>query len=114
MLAEVLLIVVVYVVGVLIVWRNYMALDTATWYATPSVEGLKLRLSGMWYGYVSLPMFQFLLRRWYFRFFIWSRFLWHGNSFQVYANGTVNHQPRSFWALRARRARGCATGTTDR
>jgi hypothetical protein len=75
-LAEVLLIVVVYVVGVLIVWRHYMALDTATWYATPSVEGLKLRLSGMWYGYVSLPMFQFLLCRWYFRFFIWARFLW--------------------------------------
>jgi len=30
----------------------------------------------MWYGYVSLPVFQFLLCRWYFRLFIWARFLW--------------------------------------
>jgi hypothetical protein len=30
----------------------------------------------MWYGYVSLPIFQFLLLRWYFRLFIWIRFLW--------------------------------------
>jgi hypothetical protein len=75
-LAEVLLIAFVYGVGILIVWRQYTALDTATWYATPSVEGSKLSLAGMWYGYVSLPVFQFLLLRWYFRLFIWSRFLW--------------------------------------
>jgi hypothetical protein len=30
----------------------------------------------MWYGYVSLPIFQFLLCRWYFRIFIWARLLW--------------------------------------
>jgi hypothetical protein len=29
-----------------------------------------------WDGYVSLPIFQFLLCRWYFRLFIWTRFLW--------------------------------------
>jgi hypothetical protein len=75
-LAEVLLIAVVYGVGILIVWRQYIALDTATWYATPSAAGSKLSLAGMWYGYVSLPMFQFLLVRWYFRLFIWTRFLW--------------------------------------
>ena len=75
-LAEVLLIAIVYGVGVLIVWRYYFALDTATWYAVPSVGGSKLSLAGMWYGYVSLPIFQFLLVRWYFRLFIWIRFLW--------------------------------------
>ena len=75
-LAEVLLIAFVYGVGILIVWRQYVALDTATWYATPSAEGSKLSLAGMWYGYVSLPIFQFLLLRWYFRLFIWTRFLW--------------------------------------
>ena len=75
-LAEVLLIALVYVVGILIVWRQYLSLDTATWYATPSAAGSKLSLAGMWYGYVSLPIFQFLLIRWYFRLFIWSRFLW--------------------------------------
>ncbi len=75
-LAEVLLIAFVYVVGVLIVWRHYTALATATWSAVPTVEGLQLSLSGMWYGYVSLPIYQFLLMRWYFRMFIWMRFLW--------------------------------------
>jgi hypothetical protein len=75
-LAEVLLIALVYGVGVLIVWRHYWALDAATWYATPSAEGAKLSLAGIWYGYVSLPIFQFLLVRWYFRLFIWARLLW--------------------------------------
>lgn len=75
-LAEVLLIVIVYGVGILIVWRHYVALDTATWYATPSAGGPQLSLAGMWYGFVSLPIFQFLLVRWYFRLFIWARFLW--------------------------------------
>jgi hypothetical protein len=75
-LAEVLLIALVYVAGVLIIWRQFLALDTGTWYATPSVEGARLSLAGMWYGYVSLPIFQFLLCRWYFRLFIWTRFLW--------------------------------------
>ena len=75
-LAEVLLIAFVYVVGVLIIWRHYMALATATWYAVPTVAGLQLSLTGVWYGYVSLPLYQFLLMRWYFRIFIWARFLW--------------------------------------
>jgi hypothetical protein len=76
LLAEVLLIAFVYAVGILIVWRQNVALDATTWYATPSTEGSKLSFAGMWLGYVSLPIFQFLLLRWYFRFFIWTRFLW--------------------------------------
>ena len=58
------------------VWRHYMALDAATWYATSSAGGSKASLAGIWYGYVSLPIFQFLLCRWYFRLIIWMRFLW--------------------------------------
>jgi hypothetical protein len=75
-LAEVLLIAFVYGVGILIIWRQYVALDATTWYAIPSAAGSKLSLAGMWYCYVSLPIFQFLLVRWYFRLFIWTRFLW--------------------------------------
>jgi len=82
-LAEVLLIALVYGVGILIIWRQYVALDTATWYATPSAEGSKLSLAGMWYGYVSLPIFQFLLVRWYFRLFIWTRFLWQASRIEL-------------------------------
>jgi hypothetical protein len=74
--AEVMLIAIVYVVGITIIWRQYLALDAATWYATPAAGGSDLTLAGVWYGYVSLPIFQFLLCRWYFRIFIWARLLW--------------------------------------
>lgn len=75
-LAEIALIALVYGFGILVVWRLYIALDTVTWYATPSADGAQLSFAGLWYGYVSLPIFQFLLCRWYFRLFIWARFLW--------------------------------------
>jgi hypothetical protein len=75
MLAEVLLIALVYVAGFLI-WRQQYQLDTATWFTSPTVEGLKLSLTGIWFVWVSLPIFQFLLVRWFFRIFIWARFLW--------------------------------------
>jgi hypothetical protein len=74
--AEVLLMAFVYIVGIMFVWRHYMALDTSTWYATAAAEGSRLTPAGMWYGFVSLPLFQFLLLRWYFRLFIWTRLMW--------------------------------------
>lgn len=76
LLSEVLIVLFVYGVGILIVWRQYLALDTATWYATPYGEGSRLTLAGIWYGYVSLPIFRSLLARWYFRLFLWARLLW--------------------------------------
>lgn len=76
LLAEALLIAFVYLVGVLVVWRQYVALDAATWYATPSTGGSRLSWAGLWFGYVSLPLYQFLMMRWYFRIFVWARFLW--------------------------------------
>jgi hypothetical protein len=74
--AEVLLIALVYGVGVLVVWRRFTAIDVSTWYATASPAGSNLTRAGMWYAYLSLPIFQFLLLRWYFRLVIWIRFLW--------------------------------------
>ena len=75
-LAEVLLLALVYGLGVLVIWRHYMSLDAPTWYAAPSADGSTLSFAGMWYAYLSVPIFQFLLVRWYFRLFIWTRFLW--------------------------------------
>jgi hypothetical protein len=74
-LAEVVLIAVAYGVGILIIWR-YVALDAPTWYATPSAEGSKLTVAGIWYSYVSLPIVHFVLLRWYWRLLIWASFLW--------------------------------------
>ena len=74
--AEVLLIGFVYVVGVGIVWRTQAALGVPTWYGAPVDGRLHPSLAGWWLGCVSLPLFQFLLLRWYFRLIIWARFLW--------------------------------------
>lgn len=74
--AEVLLLILVYVVGVGFIWRTQIALEAASWHGTP-VNGISHpSLAGWWMGLVSLPIFQFLLMRWYFRLFIWARFLW--------------------------------------
>ncbi len=74
-LAELLIVAFVYTVVVLGIWR-YMALDVPTWYAVPEAGGLRPHLAGWWYLLVSIPLFQFILLRWYFRLFIWARFLW--------------------------------------
>ena len=74
--AEVLMIVAVYTIGVPIVWREVGALDVTTWYAVASEGRVKLTLPGIWYAYVSVPLFQFLMLRWYFRLVVWMRFLW--------------------------------------
>ena len=73
--AEALLIAFVYVVGVGIVWRT-QALDVASWHGAPVGGIWQPSMAGWWLGLVSLPVFQFLLLRWYFRLFIWARFLW--------------------------------------
>lgn len=75
--AEVLLIALVYGVGVPVFWRTQVALDVAGWYSVMGDGKFNPTLAGWWLGCVSLPLFQFLLLRWYFRLFIWARFLWH-------------------------------------
>lgn len=76
LLAEFVLVAIVYGVGVMIIWRHFMALDTASWYAVQTAGGLRPSLAGLWYAFISLPVAQFLQVRWYFRIFIWARFMW--------------------------------------
>jgi hypothetical protein len=73
---EVLLIAFVYVVGVGFLWRTQFALAVPSWFGVVVDGLLHPSLAGWWLGCVSLPLFQFLLLRWYFRLFIWARFLW--------------------------------------
>jgi hypothetical protein len=72
---EAILLVSVYTIG-LWVWRSEIALGDHTWYALPDGTHLNLTLAGYWYVLVSIPMFQFLLTRWYLRLVIWFRLLW--------------------------------------
>jgi hypothetical protein len=75
LVAELLLLVLVYGVGVFV--RNSIAVDANTWAAAGAASGFtNLSLAGWWQTLVSVPVFQFLLLRWYFRLFIWIRFLW--------------------------------------
>ncbi|WP_144183140.1 hypothetical protein [Elioraea rosea] len=75
-IAELLLVAFVYAVGVTVIWRQFIALDVSTWYTIPGPGGGVLTVAGLWFCYASLPISQFLLVRWYFRLFIWARFLW--------------------------------------
>jgi hypothetical protein len=74
--AEVLLLALVYTVGVGVIWRTQLAVDVSSWYRVPVDGGPRPTFAGWWLGCVSLPLFQFLLVRWYFRVFVWTRFLW--------------------------------------
>ena len=75
MLAEVLLLAFALVVGYRI-GRRYIAMDVATWYATPLGDRTQVTVAGYWYLFVSMTIFRFLLIRWYFRLFVWYHFLW--------------------------------------
>jgi len=70
---EVLLLLLVFIVGPR-VWRATLALRSDTWYLAP--ESPNLTVAGYWYAYVSVPIFQFILLRWYCRIAIWCRFLY--------------------------------------
>lgn len=72
---ELALIGVVYVGGVWL-WRSELALADPTWYARPVGGHLALTLAGHWYAFVSIPIFQFLLLRWYVRMTFWFHLLW--------------------------------------
>jgi hypothetical protein len=74
-LIELLIVVFVLTIGHLN-WRNQGALGSQTWYADVTGRSLHLTLPGGYLAFVSVPLFQFILLRWYFRLFIWCQFLW--------------------------------------
>lgn len=77
---ELILFIFVFVAGHFI-WSTMSGMDklaneTGSWYAMTVNNDTRLSLAGYWYVFVSRPIFQFILIRWYFRVFIWARFLW--------------------------------------
>lgn len=73
--AEIGLLLFVYIFG-LWLWNSRVAVEGATWYALAGGRW-HLTAAGYWYVFVSIPIVQFILLRWYMRLFIWFRFLWH-------------------------------------
>lgn len=73
---ELCLLVLVYAVGFFGVWRNVSDLGVDTWYVSV-VDGVRSpRPAGWWLALVSLPLFQFVLLRWYLRMAVWWWLLW--------------------------------------
>lgn len=64
-------------------WRSETALGTASWYASPEGSHMQLTPAGYWNAFVSVPIAQFLLLRWYFRFFLWFWFLFRVSRLQL-------------------------------
>jgi len=73
--AEIVLLACVYIFG-LWLWHGRVEILTDTWYARAGGRW-SLTTAGIWYVFISIPILQFILLRWYWRFFIWFRFLWH-------------------------------------
>jgi len=68
------LLIAVYSLG-LWLWGSRVGIEFPTWYAMPGGRW-HLTPAGYWYVFVAIPILQFILLRWYLRFFIWYRFLW--------------------------------------
>jgi hypothetical protein len=69
-IADIVLIIFVYTGGIWI-WRHQIASDVSSWYASSQGDQVKLTMAGHWLAFVSVPVFQFVLLRWYMQFFVW-------------------------------------------
>ena len=52
-----------------------------TWYQ-PTPDG-PYSLAGLWFVFISTPIFQFLLLRWIYRMAVWTKFLWQLNKIDL-------------------------------
>jgi len=82
---EVILIVLVFTLGHWISVK-YFPLGVSNWYADKINNTVQYTPAGYWYVFVSLPLFQFILLRWYFRIGIWYGFLWKVSRFPLQLN----------------------------
>jgi hypothetical protein len=86
-MAEVILILLAFVGGYYF-WAAFSVMEkiasgTGSWYATADSGGTHLTLAGYWYFFVSRPLFQFIAYRWYFRIFVWIRFIWQSSRLEL-------------------------------
>ena len=56
-------------------WRSQASLHVATWYGSSANDALSFTWAGYWYVFVSIPIFRFIILRWYFRLLVWYLFL---------------------------------------
>lgn len=74
LVAELGMVVFVYTVGHTL-WAEQLAVHGETWFATPAGDALAFTLAGHWFSWVVMPIFQFMLLRWWYRIVLWWVFL---------------------------------------
>ena len=67
-------------------WKDRVALAIPTWYSSVAGGRSLLTKAGYWYVFVSLPLFRFLLFRWYYRLLLWYQFLWRVRGLPLHLN----------------------------
>ena len=83
--AEIILLALVLTLGYW-VWSESFTLTMSTWYRDFDNGVPSLTTAGHYYAFVSLTAFRFILLRWYFRLFIWYRFLWKVSAMPLHFN----------------------------
>lgn len=91
MLLEATLVILVFTAGQW-VWRTQVT-SADSWYAAIDNGALRLTMAGQWAALVSVPIFQFILLRWYLRLALWYRFLWKVSKLNL--NLFATHPDRS-------------------
>lgn len=74
-------------------FTEQIASSVENWYARIDASGMHFTPAGYWYNYVSRPLFQFIAYRWYFRLFVWARFLWQTSRIKL--NLIATHPDRA-------------------
>lgn len=57
--------------------------EVTNWITTPNGEGSEPTYAGWWYLLVSVPVFQIILFRWLWRFYLWCEFLFRLSKMQL-------------------------------
>jgi hypothetical protein len=60
--------------------------NVSSWYAVNAGAGPHLTAAGFYYAFISLTIFRFIMCRWYFRLFVWYRFLWQVRALPLHLN----------------------------
>lgn len=74
-IAELLLLVLVFSSGYFVRTHTFV-LDASAWYSSLRNGQESFSFAGIWFFWISIPITQFLILRWFYRIFIWSRLLW--------------------------------------
>lgn len=84
--------VVVYTVGVWF-WTSRSPVGSVKWFAAPTETSFNFTYAGLWFFLISMPLFQFIMVRWYARFLLLFWLLWRVSKMKL--NLLATHPDRA-------------------